>query len=133
MYAPTEVQLAKSTLRAFLQSQPLLHARAQEARIAAAAGWAEADYSPAVVAEALGGHPESNELCQLITSPVGQLALQALTFEFPGWKLVFDLLPLSAQALCAERQQGNRQAAGAMMMLAGVGLIAYALFGKKAA
>jgi hypothetical protein len=131
MYAPAEFQLAKSTLRVFLRSQPLLHARTQEARIAGVAGWAAADYSQAVVTQALVSQPNSNELCQLLTSDIGQLTLQALSFEFPGWKLVFDLLPIAAQGLCEQRRQGAAQtSAGASLMLAGVGLIVYALLRK---
>ena len=128
MYAPAEFELVKSTLRVFLRSQPLLHARTQEARIAGVAGWAAADYSQAVVTQALTSQPNSNELCQLLSSDIGQLALQALSFEFPGWKLIFDLLPVAAQAVCQQRRQGAAQTtAGASLMMAGVGLILYAL------
>jgi|GEM_PF-4217913 len=132
MYAPAEFQLAKSALRVFLRGDPLLHARAQQARIASASRWVEAQEPQAVVAQALRNQPNSDQLCQLLNSPVGQLALQALAFEFPGWKLVFDLLPAAAEAVCAERRQGRQQTtAGAALMVAGVGLIALALFGKK--
>src|SRR5438094_10303555 len=120
MYAPQEVQKAKTAIRVFQARNPMLHP---------AVGWlARATDPRAVVVDALRQQPNASQLCALITSPVGRLALQALKIEAPEWRLVFDLLPVAAQAICPKGREGAaQQAVGAGLMVAGVGLLAYAL------
>ncbi len=87
-----------------------------------------------VVVQALQQEPNSTELCQLLNSPLGQAALNALALEFPGWGLVFQLLPLAAEAICKERNpQSNHMAVAVGAVALGVGLILVALSNREAA
>jgi hypothetical protein len=124
MYAPLEVHQAKTAVRIFLAKNPRLHPALSPAYLTGD--------PKAAVSAALQQDQNSSQLCDLISSPVGQLALQTLLIEMPQWRLVIELLPVAAQGLCQDRRQGASQTGfGAALMVAGLGLLVYAL--KRAA
>lgn len=129
--ASPELLRAMAVVRPFLRERPQLHGRVLYAQVAKARGLQQ--YDPqAVVLQALRQEPPASGLCGLLASPLGQVALDALALEFPGWGIVFDLLPPAAKLICTERRQATAQTIfGSATFAAGIGLVIYAL--KRAA
>ncbi len=127
--ATPELDRATAIVRQFLYRYPDLHARVRYEEFARFAG---RDPNPqGIVQQALRADVSSSNVCTVIASPIGQVAVLALRLEFPGWGLVFDLLPVAAQAICAERRQESTMVAvSGIALFAGVCLVLYALSGK---
>jgi hypothetical protein len=123
---------AMTAVRGFLRREPCLHMAVQAAYIAWACGW-EAEDPNVMIGQALRRDPASVDVCAVLAGPLGQAALAALAFEFPAAPILFELLPPVAQLICAERRRDKNVAVGVGALAAGVGLILYALSGKKAA
>ena len=99
--ARPEIERAKSVLRPFLRMNYALPGLVGAERFASAFGRTP---NPAgVVLQALSQEPNSNDLCKILSGPIGELALKELAIEFPGWGLVFQLLPVAAQAICQQK------------------------------
>lgn len=111
---PQELKNAIAIVRPFLsERQPNLHHRVEQARLNRAMG--RIDWHPQTIAEhALRKDRHSNLLCDILTSQWGQIALWVLAAEFPmpGMKVLRDVLPLAATALCTERRQNTATALG---------------------
>jgi hypothetical protein len=123
---------AMAVVRGFLRREPYLHMAVQAAYIAQACGW-EAEDPNVMIGRALHRDPASVDVCTVLAGPFGRAALAALAFEFPAAPILFELLPAVAQLLCAERRRDKNVAVSVGALAAGVGLILYALSGKKAA
>jgi len=129
-----EVNRAKSVLRPFLQLNPGLPALVRAEHLAGAFG--RTPNPTGVAIQALSQEPNSGDLCQILASPVGQFALQELAVEFPPpWGLVFQFLPVAAQAICRERsgQLAVSPALALGALLLGAWFVLYAVSGKKPA
>ena len=85
------------------------------------------------VSDALRQSNDANELCQLLASPLGRVAIKMLALEFPTWGIVLDILPVAAQAICSERteRQSLPQLIGMGALAAGAILIFKALSGRQ--
>lgn len=100
-----ELAAAVARVRPFVQRNPYLPAVVQAEQLARFVG---RDPDPVRrVSEALRLADDANEVCQLLASPLDQLALKMLALEFPTWGIVFDILPVAAQAICSEQTESQ--------------------------
>jgi hypothetical protein len=121
---PPELKHAIRVVRPFLQHrQPNLHAAVQQAAITRACGRL-AQHPQTIASQALRHDLDSPRLCSVLASPWAEAALTVLAFEFPmpGMRLLVELLPPAARALCAERQRNDTVALG-FGALVGLGIL----------
>ncbi len=120
-----ELNEALTLIRPFIQRNPGLPSAVAAERFAGMLG---RDPDPAgLVAQVLRDEPHSADFCQLLASPIGQTAMAAFAFEFPQWRLVFQVLPTAANAICQDRrQQPNGATAGLGALALGLCLVLYA-------
>jgi hypothetical protein len=109
--APPDLTRALPPIRLFLNGdQPHLHAAVYHANRTLAFGGMAPDPAE-MVKDALQQAPNHGvDLCSLLASPLGQIGLDTLgILEFPGmgYRLLFQLLPPAAQAVCAERKRND--------------------------
>jgi hypothetical protein len=111
---PRELEHAIEIVRPFLRErQPNLHAAVQQAALTRACGRV-AVHPQMITTETLRHDEDATRLCAVLTSPWAEVALAVLAFEFPmpGMRLLIELLPPAARALCAERQRNDATALG---------------------
>ncbi len=98
-----QLNQALMLVRPFIQRNPGLPSSVAAERFAGMLG--RVPNPTGLVGQVLRGEPNSADLCQLLASPIGQTATAALGWEFPQWRLVFQLLPTAANAICQDSSQ----------------------------